>query len=169
MSGPVVEVVDVESALAALRDRATTRAELAATIRRLLHEVWAHLRQVGDLEPGHNVVVYRGDLDAGPAPVEVGVQVGRRFDGPTATGVRCGELPSGRAARVTHRGPNDAMAPAYRALLSWARDGGHALAGVSWEVYGDWDADPSRLETEIYVLLAESSGGRAAAKNSSTS
>jgi len=60
------------------------------------------------------------------------------------------------------------MAPAYRALLTWARDGGHALAGVSGEVYGDWDADTSRLGTEIYVLLA-SSDRRAAAKNSSTS
>ena len=154
MTAPVVEVVDVEPALAAVRDGAATRAELAATIRLLLDDVWAHIRQAGDLVPGHNVVVYRGDPGLGPAPVEVGVQIGRRFDGPSATGVRCSELPSGRAVRVTHRGPYDAMAPAYGAIAAWARDGGHALAGVSWEVYGDWDADPARLETDIYWLLA---------------
>ena len=153
MTGPEVEVVHVEPALAAVRDGAATRAELAPTIRRLLDDVWAHIRQAGDLSPGHNVVVYRGNPDDGPAPLEVGVQVGRRFDDPSATSVRCTELPSGPAVRVTHRGPYDAMAPAYAAIHRWARDGGHAL-GVSWEVYGDWHADPAQMETHIYWLLA---------------
>jgi effector-binding domain-containing protein len=152
-----MDVVDVDPVPAAVRVGSTTRAELSATIRRLLDDVWSYIREARDLSPGHNVVVYRGDLDAGPAPVEVGVQVGRRFEGTSASGVRCVELPSGRAAHVTHRGPYDAMAPAYQALDRGIRDGGHVVAGPSWEVYGDWSADPSQLETDIYVLLASSS------------
>jgi effector-binding domain-containing protein len=167
MTDPVVDVVQVEPSLAAVRDGAATRQELAATILALLDDVWAHIRSAGDLTPGHNVVVYRGDPDLGPAPLEVGVQVGRRFEGPTATGVRCAELPSGRAARVTHRGPYDAMAPAYAALDRWARKGSYALAAVSWEVYGDWREDPAQLETDIYWLLDEATP-TASAKNSST-
>jgi effector-binding domain-containing protein len=45
------------------------------------------------------------------------------------------------------------MAPAYEALARWVREHGHAVAGPSWEVYGDWTADASQLETDIYVLL----------------
>ena len=148
-----VDVVMVEPGLAAVRDGRATRAQLAATIRRLLDDVWVHIRASGELVPAHNVVVYRGDLDAGPAPIEVGVQVGRRFDGSADSGVVCAELPSGAAAHVVHRGPYDSMAPAYAAVGAWARAGGHRFAGVSWEVYGDWSEDPGQLRTDIYVLL----------------
>jgi effector-binding domain-containing protein len=149
-----VELTTVEPLPAAVRDGTASRGDLAGTIRRLLDDVWAFLREAGDLEPGHNIVVYRGALDPGPAPIEVGVQVGRRFDQPSPTGVRCGELPAGRAAHVTHCGPYDAMAPSYEALARWARDGGQRMAGVSWEVYGDWHPDPDQLEVDIYALLA---------------
>ena len=32
---------------------------------------------------------------------------------------------------------------------------GPRLAGVSWEVYGDWDDDPAKRRTDIYHLCAE--------------
>jgi effector-binding domain-containing protein len=119
-----------------------------------LDDVWAYIRDEGDLSPRHNVVVYRGDPGAGPALVEVGVQVGRRFDGQSPSGVKCSELPAGPVARAIHVGPYDKMAPTYDAIARWARDGGHAFAGVSWEIYGDWHDDPAKLETEILFLLA---------------
>lgn len=27
------------------------------------------------------------------------------------------------------------------------------LAGINWEIYGDWNEDESKLETEIFYLL----------------
>jgi effector-binding domain-containing protein len=155
---PSVDVVDVVPTVLAVRDGAATIAELSTTILRLLDDVWAFIREAGDLDPGHNVVVYRGDPSAGPAPIEVGVQVSRRFEPPPSSAVRCSELPAGRAAHVKHIGPYDAMAPAYAAIAVWARDGGHEFARGSWEVYGDWTDDPAQLETDIYVLLAEPAG-----------
>jgi effector-binding domain-containing protein len=98
--------------------------------------------------------VYRGDIGAGPADVEIGVQIGRAFDDPTATGVRCTELPSGRAAHVTHIGPYDQMKLAYDAIDAWAPTSSDRITGPSWEVYGDWTDDVSKLETDIYFLLA---------------
>ena len=148
-----VDVLTVGPQLAAVRDATVAHAELAATIYRCLDDVWAFIRAEGDLAQGHNVVVYRGDPNRGPAPVEIGVQVGRAFDGPTPTGVRCAALPSGRAVHVTHRGRYDGMAGAYEAIATWAREGGHRL-GVSWEVYGDWVEDPDQMETDIFFLLA---------------
>jgi effector-binding domain-containing protein len=149
-----VEVLSVEAVPTAVRDGQATRTDLSTVIRRLLDDVWAHVRQAGDLEPGHNVVVYRGNLDAGPTPIEVGVQVARPFDEASATGVHCSELPAGRAAHVTHRGPYQAIALAYQAILTWAEQGGHQLGDMSWEVYGDWAEDPDQLVTDIYFLLA---------------
>ena len=148
----VVDLRTVAPQLAAVRDVTVVHAELAAAIYRCLDDVWAFIRAEGDLAQGHNVVVYRGDPNAGPAPVEIGVQVGRPFDGPTPAGVRCAELPAGRAAHVTHRGSYDQMAAAYQALTTWAREGGHRL-GVCWEVYGDHHDDPEQMETDIFFLL----------------
>ena len=131
-----------------------THAELSAAIGQLLGEVWTYLREMGDLAPGHSVVVYRGDPGAGPADVEIGVQIGRDLDTPSASGVRPSELPAGRAVHVTHRGPYDQMAPAYEAIDRWMKVSDERSAGPSWEVYGDWNEDPDLLETDIYFLLA---------------
>jgi effector-binding domain-containing protein len=45
------------------------------------------------------------------------------------------------------------MAPTYTALRQWCADHGHTLAGPSWEVYGDWRADPLQLRTDIFLLV----------------
>lgn len=50
------------------------------------------------------------------------------------------------------------MAPAYAALEQWCKDNGRRPAGVSWEVYGDWDDDPVRRRTDVYFLLESAKG-----------
>src|SRR4051794_4442823 len=105
---PVVDMVTVEADPIAVRDGRTTLADLPATIRSLLDDVWTFVR-AEDLNPRHSVVVYKGDPSAGPADVEIGVQVARRFELTSSTGVRCSELPAGRVVRAVHRGPYDQM------------------------------------------------------------
>jgi DNA gyrase inhibitor GyrI len=45
----------------------------------------------------------------------------------------------------------------------WCQANGHRLAGPSWEIYGhwlpEWDANPSRIRTDLYHLLAAEAGG----------
>jgi effector-binding domain-containing protein len=151
--GADIEIATVESVPTAVRDTRVTIAELGAAIGKHLDEVWTYIRAEGDLSPRHSIVLYKGNPSAGPADVEIGVEVDRTFDGPSETGVRCSALPAGRAARAVHRGPYDQMAKTYDALMAWADKGGHAFTGPSWEVYGDWHEDPAKLETEIYFLL----------------
>jgi len=150
---PTVEMATVEAIPLAVRDGRAARADLGATIGELLGDVWTYIRERGDLDPRHSVVVYRGDPGQGPAPIEVGVQVGHRFDETSPSGVHCSELPAGRVARALHRGPYDQMAPTYNAIAAWAKDTGHEFGGASWEIYGDWDEDPAKLEVEICFLL----------------
>jgi len=98
---------------------------------------------------GHNVVIYRDNPAA--LAVDVGVEV---FAGFTGHGeIKPVSTPSGEVATTAHFGEYSEMAPAYAALEQWWNGNGRRPAGVSWEVYGDWEDDPAKLRTDIYFLL----------------
>ena len=82
---------------------------------------------------------------------DFGVEVTREFD---ASGeVRPVRTPSGEAAMARHVGSYDGLAEAHSAIHEWARESGRALAGTSWEIYGDWNENPGKLETLVMYLL----------------
>jgi effector-binding domain-containing protein len=99
---------------------------------------------------GHNVVMYLDDL----THVEAGVEI---FGELRPTGaVELSATPVGVAATTTHWGEYSAMAPAYAALERWIVTNKLARAGPSWEVYGDWAAEPEQRRTDIFLLLRAS-------------
>jgi effector-binding domain-containing protein len=61
-------------------------------------------------------------------------------------------------ATTAHFGDYAQMAGAYAALEQWWTGNGRRPAGVSWEVYGDWDDDPAKVRTDIYFLLRPATG-----------
>lgn len=115
-------------------------------------EVWSFARSAGLPRPGRHVALY---LEAGV--VEAGAEVSERF----ASGdrVHCSQLPAGRVATTTHFGPYPRLAEAHTAVREWAAEQGHRLSGICWEIYGHWDeewnADPSRIRTDVFHLLAD--------------
>jgi effector-binding domain-containing protein len=133
---------------------ATTRAALGPTIIRLLDLVWPVLREQG-VPTGHNVVMYLDDL----SHIEAGVEVFGDFR-PTDDGVVSrSATPAGLAATAVHWGEYSEMSATYTALRRWCVENGHELAGPSWEVYGDWHADPQQLRTDIFLLLGSTPEG----------
>ena len=50
-------------------------------------------------------------------------------------------------------GPYSELHRTYAALHAWCKGEGLRIGSQSWEVYGDWQADSSRLETELYLRL----------------
>jgi len=145
-------VVRTESAspraLAAVRAQ-TTRQQLGTDIVLLLDLVWPVLREQG-VSTGHNVVVYYGG-EAGRLTIEAGVEALTDF---TDRGqVRHAATPPGEVAVATHYGEYSDLASAYAALDLWCRDTGRRPAGVSWEVYGDWEEDPAKRRTDVFFLL----------------
>jgi effector-binding domain-containing protein len=99
---------------------------------------------------GQNVMVYHprgGDS----VEIECGVEVAEKFDAIGDVVYR--ETPGGTAATLVHVGPYDQLRASHQALIDWSRKNGHRLAGVSWEIYGDWNDDPAKLHTEIFHLL----------------
>lgn len=136
-------------ALAAVR-ATTNRQQLVTDMMRGLDMVWPTLREQG-VRTGHNVVVYYErtgdsfDIDAG---VEAFTEFADHGD------VRHVSTPSGEVATTAHFGEYSEMGPAYTALDDWCASAGRRVAGIRWEVYGDWADDPALRRTDIYFLLA---------------
>ena len=118
-----------------------------------LDQVWAFLQTKPELKPGHNLFLYyHPERRDQPMNIDFGVQVTRRFE--PAANVRCIETPSGEVATTVHTGPYDRLGAAHDAIHAWCAANNRKIAQASWEIYGDWNDDPARLETTIRYLLA---------------
>jgi effector-binding domain-containing protein len=115
--------------------------------------VWEFLRrQEGLRTDGHNCFLYhhpaRGETEM---IAYFGVQVIRPF--PDAGEVVCTETPAGEVAMTTHIGSYAKLAGAHAAINSWRASNGRTSA-CSWEIYGDWTDDETKLETQVIYLLS---------------
>jgi effector-binding domain-containing protein len=147
------EIITVTAQPIAAVCRRVRWVELTAQIRDMFDTVYATVRARDDVRiSGHNVILYRNeDREAGD--IECGVQIAAPFA--DAEPLRCRMLPDGRAATAVHVGPYSGIKDASAAVSAWARQQGHPLAGVVWEIYGDWSDDPAQLRTEIFHLLRD--------------
>jgi effector-binding domain-containing protein len=119
-----------------------------------LDQVWAFLRtQPGLRTDGHNIFLYRHPARRDdPMVVDFGVEVVREF-APSGD-VKPVKTPAGEVAAATHIGPYDRLGQTHDAIHAWAAAGHRSFAGTSWEIYGDWSDDPSKLETTVMYLLS---------------
>jgi effector-binding domain-containing protein len=138
--------------LAAVR-RKVSIGQVGAAWRPALDQVWAFLRTRTELrEDGHNIFLYHHPMKrSDPMDVDFGVEVKREFE-PSGE-VRPVTTPAGEAATVVHVGSYDRLGQAHDAVHAWAAANNRTFAGTSWEIYGDWNEDPAKLETTIVYLL----------------
>ena len=145
-----------EQPLAAVFERVRQR-DIGTRVRPNLDQVYAFLKEHPDLRfrGAHNVLLYRHKDDPrtdGRMHVEYAVQVRRPF---ARTGdVFASATPAGRIATATHVGPYERLGDTHGAVQRWCSANGHPLAGIDWEIYGDWTDDPTKLETTVCYLLA---------------
>lgn len=147
-----IEKVAAQTVAAVVRHIA--RREIGAEFANALDQVREFLR-AHDLDAsGKSVFIYR-DKDVptadGKMHVEFGVEVSAPFQG--GSDVVCTTTPAGNVAALTHRGPYEALAAVHAEIQRWCAANGHALAGVDWEIYGDWNDDPAKRETRVCYLL----------------
>jgi len=150
MSTYDVKVQQVDSVPLAVIRRQAQKSELSRVVPELCGRVWNEVR-AQQVKGGRHVAVYWD----GSIRLEVGVEL----EGPFAERdevVRSG-TPAGAVAWTTHLGPYSGLGGANDAIKQWCKANGHHLAGPSWEIYGhwlpEWNADPSRIRTDIYYLL----------------
>jgi effector-binding domain-containing protein len=138
-------------AIAAVR-RKVRIPDIATAWKSALDEVWAFMRQHPELKPVRNVFLYHHPTQGDAAMnVDFGVAVTGAFSGDGA--IRAASTPAGTAACVTHVGPYSGIPDAHAAIHAWREREGRQFAGWSWEIYGDWNEDQSKLETEVVYLL----------------
>jgi effector-binding domain-containing protein len=137
--------------LAAVRARLPVQ-QVKAVFRTYLDQVYAAGRAGVVKLDGQNVFVYQRVADqAENADVSFGVGADAPF---AAIGnVRPIELPIGEVATTTHWGEYSRLGAAHDAVVEWCRSNGRRLSGTSWEVYGHWTDDPTKLRTDVYYLL----------------
>ena len=116
--------------------------------------VWEFLRRHDGIRvDGHNCFLYRHPTDDSRImDVHFGVQVVRSFE--VEGEVIYTETPAGEVAMTTHVGSYAGLGAAHNAIHSWRAKTGRALGGYSWEIYGDWTDDESKLETQVVYLLS---------------
>ena len=129
---------------------------VAKSFRGPLDKVWNFMRQQEGLHVrgGLNTFIYRCDEQNNPngeVPIDFGVQVTRPFA--QEGDVICVTTPSGLAACMIHRGPYHRLGETHATVQAWCAADGHVVAGVNWEVYGNWNDDPAKLETRVCYLL----------------
>lgn len=145
-----VQVQQLNSVPIAVIRRQARRSELARVVPECCGLVWNAVR-AQRVQAGRHVAIYWDSS----IRLEVGVELHEPF-------AEQGEVvrsatPAGAVASATHFGPYGGLGDAHEAIRQWCLANRHGLAGPNWEIYGhwqrEWDADPSRIRTDIYYLL----------------
>ena len=137
--------------LAVLRRQARA-SELARVVPECCGIVWDEVR-AQQAKGGRHVAIYWD--------CSIRLEVGVELHGPF---VEHGEVvrsatPAGAVASATHFGPYRGLGAAHDAVRRWCRENNHRVAGPNWEIYdhwqSEWNADPSRIRTDVYYLLTD--------------
>jgi len=137
--------------IAAVRARLPVQ-RVKAVFRDYLDQVYAAGLTGAIKLDGQNVFIYQrvpGEADS--ADVAFGVGTTAPFVG--VGNVQPVEVPTGEVAMTTHWGDYSRLGAAHDAVVQWCRNHARRLSGTSWEVYGHWTDDPTKLRTDVYYLL----------------
>lgn len=123
--------------------------DLAPTIQRAFDRIY----KPGALAPGHghNFILYGNEAKEG-ATLTVGVL--DRQPGGADPDVRAAHVPGGRVITAPHMGDYAKMKGTYDVLHAEVKDKGLRRIPMSLEIYGDWDDDPAKVRTDLYLYLA---------------
>ena len=150
--GIAVTCASLASIPLAVVRRQVRQSELSRVVPECCGLVWNALRAQG-VRGGRHVAVYWD----GSIRVEIGVELLGAFV--ERDGVMRSATPEGLVASATHFGPYGTLGAAHDAVRDWCQTNNRQLAGPSWEIYGhwqpEWSADPSRIRTDIFYLVAE--------------
>lgn len=147
-----VELRRLTSVPLAVIRRQASASELARVVPECCGLVWNVVRAQQAPAGRHVAIYWNGDIR-----LEVGVELQGSF-------VEQGEVvrsatPAGEVASATHFGPYRGLGAAHDAVRQWCKTNNRRLAGPNWEIYGhwqpEWDADPSRIRTDVYYLLSD--------------
>ena len=148
-----IEIKTVSPQLIAAARRRVRIGEVWKEWKQALDLVWNFLRSHEGLRTdGHNCFLYHHPVEGETEMVvDFGVQVIRPFQDEGE--IVCTETPAGEVVMTTHIGSYGNLGAAHEAINSWRAAAGRDFGASSWEIYGDWDADETKLKTQVIYLL----------------
>jgi effector-binding domain-containing protein len=151
MTSYAVQLQRLNSVPIAVIRRQAHVSELARVVPECCGLVWKAVR-AQQVQAGRHVAIYWDSR----IRLEVGVELYEPFA--EQGDVVCSATPAGAVASATHFGPYSGLGAAHEAIRQWCLSNNHRLAGPNWEIYGhwqrEWDADPSRIRSDVYYLLS---------------
>ena len=123
--------------------------EIVPTIKATFDRLYAP----GALAPGHghNFILYSNETREG-GTLLIGV-LGRQPGGGDPD-VKVAHIPGGRAIAAPHWGDYGKMRSTYDLLHAEVKAKNLKRIWMSLEVYGDWNEDPAKVRTDLYLYLA---------------
>jgi effector-binding domain-containing protein len=147
-----VRIEQLESVPLAVIRRQARASELSWLVPECCGLVWNAVR-AQRVKAGRHVALYWD----GSIRLEVGVELHEPFA--DHGDVVCSATPAGLVAAATHVGPYSGLGGAHEAVRQWCATNHRQLAGPNWEIYGhwqqEWNADPSRIQTDVFYLLTD--------------
>jgi effector-binding domain-containing protein len=144
------DIVEVAPVTLAVCEIFTKQQEIPARITEMFDTVYTWLRESSVKQVGNNYAIY-DQFGSDGMRMRVGFPVSESFD--SSSLVRCLELGAAKAAHTRHRGPYSSLPRAHVELNKWCTRQSLIRGEFSWEKYGDWHDDPSKLVTDIYIRL----------------
>jgi len=146
-----VKLVHVPATPLLVVRRSALQSQISKVVPDACGVVWDFIRR-NDISPrGRNVAVYlNSNID-----MEVGVEVTANAVGDAD--VILSATPAGTVAMATYWGDYRGLHAAHQAIVQWCDANQHRRAGPSWEIYGHWSDDPSKVRTDVFYLLAADS------------
>jgi effector-binding domain-containing protein len=151
MTTQIVQLLNRPAIPLAVIRRRVPPTQLARIVPECCGAVWQALKAQG-LRGGRNVALYWDSA----IRLEAGVEMNGPFT--EREGVVRSATPPGLVAALVHFGPYGTLGQAHDAIWAWCKANDHRVLGPRWEIYGhwqaEWDADPSRVQTEVSYLVA---------------
>ena len=117
-------------------------------------EIVSYLEELVETPAGPPYAAYY-NMDMENLDIEIGIPVARELPGRDR--IQTSGIPGGQVATCLHRGPYDAIEPAYKALSEWVATEGLSVTGVAVEMYlnDPTRTAPDQLETQILFPLTQ--------------
>ena len=144
-------IVDTTPKLLALAETRVAQSEIPVQIFGLFDRVYRWLLTTSVVQTGDNYALY-DEFEDSRMRMRAGIPISAPF-ADSAT-ICCFQLDPGSAAHTRHFGSYSELTIAHEKLNDWLVQQGLKHGGLSWEEYGCWDEDESKLITDVYIKLA---------------
>ncbi len=130
----------------------TSVGKLSEEIGKAYSSIIQYMNELGE-HPAEAPFTAYYNLDMENLDVEMGFPVAGKLAGRDEVGA--GEIPGGKYAECTYKGPYDGMVQVYDAMNKWVSDNGFTPTGISYEIYynSPEEVPASELLTKIMFPL----------------